>query len=46
MAEITREKFRRIGIDKNSREEIKRPNSTYFQDAFRRLKKIKWLWAH
>ncbi|WP_297630222.1 ABC transporter permease [uncultured Clostridium sp.] len=41
MAEITREKFKRIGIDKNSSEEIKRPNLTYFQDAFRRLKKNK-----
>ncbi|ENZ01014.1 hypothetical protein HMPREF1092_02183 [Clostridium thermobutyricum] len=41
MAEITREKFKRIGIDKNSSEEINRPNLTYFQDAFRRLKKNK-----
>ncbi|WP_195972804.1 ABC transporter permease [Clostridium thermobutyricum] len=41
MAEITREKFKRIGIDKNISEEINRPNLTYFQDAFRRLKKNK-----
>lgn len=41
MAELTREKFKRIGIDKNSSEEINRPNLTYFQDAFRRLKKNK-----
>ena len=41
MAEITREKFKRIGTDKNISEEINRPNLTYFQDAFRRLKKNK-----
>lgn len=41
MAEITREKFKRIGINKNISEEINRPNLTYFQDAFRRLKKNK-----
>lgn len=38
MAELSREKFKIVGIDKNKSERIERPNLTYWQDAWRRLK--------
>lgn len=38
MAELSRDKFKIIGIDKNKSEQIARPNLTYWQDAWRRLK--------
>lgn len=38
MAELSKEKFKIIGVDKNQREEIARPNLTYWQDVWRRLK--------
>ena len=41
MAEISKEKFKIIGVDKNQREEIARPNLTYWQDVWRRLKRNK-----
>ena len=41
MAELTKEKFRIVGIDKNKAEQITRPNLTYWQDAWRRLKRNK-----
>ncbi|MDP4088104.1 MAG: ABC transporter permease [Bacillota bacterium] len=41
MAEISRDKFEIIGIDKSESELIVRPNLTYWQDAWRRLKKNK-----
>ncbi|EJP6473263.1 ABC transporter permease [Clostridium botulinum] len=41
MAEISKDKFEVIGIDKNVSNEISRPNITYFQDAWRRLKQNK-----
>ena len=33
MAEISRDKFRFVGIDKTKSERIVRPNLTYWQDA-------------
>ncbi|MDQ0150859.1 ABC transporter permease [Eubacterium multiforme] len=41
MAEISKDKFKIIGIDKTKAEQITRPNLTYWQDAWRRLKKNK-----
>lgn len=41
MAEISRDKFRFVGIDKTKSERIVRPNLTYWQDAWRRLKRNK-----
>lgn len=41
MAEISKDKFEIIGIDKNASNEINRPNITYWQDAWRRLKQNK-----
>lgn len=41
MAEISKDKFEIIGIDKNASNEISRPNITYWQDAWRRLKQNK-----
>lgn len=41
MAELTKEKFRVVGIDRNKAEQIARPNLTYWQDAWRRLKRNK-----
>lgn len=41
MTELSREKFKIIGIDKSGSEQIVRPNLTYWQDAWRRLKKNK-----
>lgn len=41
MAELTKEKFRVVGIDRNKAEQITRPNLTYWQDAWRRLKRNK-----
>ncbi|MGL4570260.1 MAG: ABC transporter permease [Clostridium sp.] len=38
MAELSRDKFKIVGIDKNKSEQIARPNLTYWQDAWRRLK--------
>ena len=41
MAEISRDKFKIVGIDKTKSESIVRPNLTYWQDAWRRLKRNK-----
>lgn len=41
MAELSREKFKIIGVNETQREEIVRPNLTYWQDAWRRLKRNK-----
>jgi oligopeptide transport system permease protein len=41
MAELSREKFRTIGINNDDADLIVRPNITYWQDAWRRLKKNK-----
>ncbi|OPJ59044.1 ABC transporter permease [Clostridium oryzae] len=41
MAELSKEKFKIIGCEGFNAEEISRPNLTYFQDAWRRLKKNK-----
>ncbi|MBM7833094.1 ABC transporter permease [Clostridium sardiniense] len=41
MAEISRDKFKIVGIDKTRSESIVRPNLTYWQDAWRRLKRNK-----
>ncbi|MCM0650623.1 ABC transporter permease [Clostridium swellfunianum] len=41
MAELSREKFQIIGCDNANAEEILRPNMTYWQDAWRRLKQNK-----
>ena len=41
MAELSRDKFKIVGIDKNKSEQIARPNLTYWQDAWRRLKRNK-----
>ncbi|MGL4742313.1 MAG: ABC transporter permease [Sarcina sp.] len=41
MAEITKDKFKRIGINQSESEEIQRPNVSYFSDAFRRFRKNK-----
>lgn len=41
MVEISRDKFRFVGIDKTKSERIVRPNLTYWQDAWRRLKRNK-----
>ena len=41
MAEISKDKFKIVGIDKTKSEQITRPNLTYWQDAWRRLKKNK-----
>lgn len=41
MAELNRDKFKIIGIDKNKSEYIARPNLTYWQDVWRRLKSNK-----
>lgn len=41
MAELSREKFKIVGCDNADAEEILRPNMTYWQDAWRRLKQNK-----
>lgn len=41
MAELSREKFQIIGCENANSEEILRPNMTYWQDAWRRLKQNK-----
>lgn len=41
MAELSKEKFKIIGCSDANAEEITRPNLTYWQDAWRRLKKNK-----
>lgn len=41
MAELSREKFQIVGCDNANAEEILRPNMTYWQDAWRRLKQNK-----
>lgn len=39
--ELNRDKFKIVGIDKSKSESIERPNLTYWQDAWMRLKKNK-----
>ncbi len=41
MAELTRDKFEIIGCENANADEILRPNMTYWQDAWRRLKQNK-----
>lgn len=41
MAELSREKFQIVGCENANSEEILRPNMTYWQDAWRRLKQNK-----
>lgn len=41
MAELSKEKFKIIGCENLNAEEINRPSMTYWQDAWRRLKKNK-----
>lgn len=41
MTEISKEKFKIIGLENNNSEEIVRKNVTYWQDAWRRLKNNK-----
>lgn len=41
MAELSKEKFKIIGCENANADEILRPNITYFQDAWRRLKQNK-----
>jgi oligopeptide transport system permease protein len=41
MAELSREKFQIIGCENANSDEILRPNMTYWQDAWRRLKQNK-----
>jgi oligopeptide transport system permease protein len=41
MLELNKDKFRIIGIDDAEANAIVRPNITYWQDAWRRLKKNK-----
>jgi oligopeptide transport system permease protein len=41
MAELSREKFQVIGCENANSDEILRPNMTYWQDAWRRLKQNK-----
>ncbi|WP_050606666.1 ABC transporter permease [Clostridium niameyense] len=41
MAEISKDEFEIIGIDREKTNEINRPNITYWQDAWRRLKENK-----
>ena len=42
-ANMTEEMFQRVGVDEQSSETIVRPSISYWQDAIRRLKKIKSL---
>lgn len=41
MSELTKEKFNILGCDNSNSDEIVRPNLTFWQDAWRRLKKNK-----
>lgn len=41
MAELSKDKFKIVGINKDETDLIVRPNLTYWQDAWRRLKKNK-----
>lgn len=41
MAELSKDKFKIVGINKDEMDLIVRPNLTYWQDAWRRLKKNK-----
>lgn len=41
MAELSKEKFKIVGCENANADEILRPNITYFQDAWRRLKQNK-----
>lgn len=41
MAELTKEKFKILGCENTNADEILRPNITYWQDAWRRLKQNK-----
>ena len=38
---ISRELFEKVGVDTQNSETVVRPSMSYFQDAWRRLKKIK-----
>ena len=46
MAELWKEKFKIIGCENANSEEIVRPNMTYWQDAWRRLKQNKVATLH
>ena len=41
MAELSKDKFKIVGINKDETDLIVRPNLTYWQDAWRRLRKNK-----
>lgn len=45
MAELSKEKFRIVGCENADADEILRPNMTYWQDAWRRLKQNKVAFA-
>ena len=36
---LTKEQFTRVGVDEQASENLVRPSISYWQDAFRRLKK-------
>ena len=38
---LTKEQFARVGVDEQASENLVRPSISYWQDAFRRLKKNK-----
>ena len=38
---LTKEQFTRVGVDEQASENLVRPSISYWQDAFRRLKKNK-----
>ena len=42
--EISKEKFRHVGINEGESQAIVRPSMTYWQDAWRRLKRIRLQW--
>lgn len=44
MAELTPDKFKIIGFSQEDANRIDRPTISYWQDAWRRLKKIQWQW--
>lgn len=43
---LTADKFKRVGYTKEEAERIDRPTISYWQDAWRRLKKIQLQWHH
>lgn len=38
---LTKEQFARVGVDEQASENLVRPSISYWQDAFRRLRKNK-----